>query len=134
MVSRLLDPPAPLAGTDADAVFRALADGTRRDILRRTLGGEHSISALAERYEMSFAAVQKHVAVLDRCGLIEKQRFGKEQLVRARVERIAQASGLLAEFEQLWRDRVGRIDLLIASDYSAEASDHSPNDEPTPNT
>lgn len=122
-----MDPPRRLDDADADAVFRALADGTRRDILRRTLTGPQSISALAGRYEMSFAAVQKHVTVLDRCGLVEKQRFGKEQLVHARVERIAQASGLLAEFERLWRDRVGRIDLLLEGEPPERASDDATN-------
>jgi DNA-binding transcriptional ArsR family regulator len=107
---------------EADAVFRALADGTRRDIVRRTLTSEQSISALAERYAMSFAAVQKHVAVLDRCGLVTKRRRGKEQLIRARIEAVAQASRLLLEYERIWRDRVGRIDALLAEDRAERAS------------
>jgi DNA-binding transcriptional ArsR family regulator len=131
MVARTIDPLLRLSDGDADAVFRALADSTRRDILRRTLAGPQSISTLAGRYEMTFAAVQKHVTVLDRCGLVEKHRFGKEQLVHARGERIAQASGLLAEFERLWRDRVGRIDLLLDGPPAERASDDPPHDTET---
>ncbi|MEW5809917.1 MAG: metalloregulator ArsR/SmtB family transcription factor [Actinomycetota bacterium] len=99
-----------------DALFHALADRTRRDILRRVLAGEHSVSALASTYDMSFAAVQKHVAVLDRAGLITKRRRGREQLASGEVAAIRSVASLLAELEQVWRGRVARIDDLIASD------------------
>ncbi|HVM15027.1 MAG TPA: metalloregulator ArsR/SmtB family transcription factor, partial [Egibacteraceae bacterium] len=79
----------------ADRVFHALADVTRRDIIVRTLEGEHSVSALARRYPMSFAAVQKHVAVLEEAGLVTKQRKGREQLVRGNVDTVRRASQLL---------------------------------------
>ena len=68
-----------------DRVFRALADATRRDIVRRAMQGEHSVSALARLYPMSFAAVQKHVAVLEVAELVTKRRRGREQLVRGNV-------------------------------------------------
>lgn len=135
MVTRIATPrptqtPAParprFTEGEADAVFRALADSTRRDIVRRTLGGEQSISTLAERYAMSFAAVQKHVAVLDRCGLVEKQRRGKEQLVRARADTLRRAQELLGEYERLWHDRIGRIDALLADDPQRSESDAPP--------
>jgi len=99
--------------TETDAIFRALADSTRRDIVRRAILEEQSISALAEHYSMSFAAVQKHVAVLERSAIIEKQRRGKEQIVRARLDTIRRAGRLLGEFEQLWRGRLQRIDDLL---------------------
>lgn len=102
-----------MSEAETDAIFRALADSTRRDIVRRAIRHEQSISSLAESYAMSFAAVQKHVAVLERADLIEKQRRGKEQLVRARLDTIRRAGELLDEFEQLWRDRVQRIDDLL---------------------
>jgi DNA-binding transcriptional ArsR family regulator len=98
----------------ADALFHALADRTRRDIVRRVLDGEHSVSTLAAHYDMSFAAVQKHVAVLDRAGLITKRRRGREQLARGEVTAIRSVASLLAELEQVWRGRVARIDDLIA--------------------
>ena len=98
----------------ADRVFHALADGTRRDIVVRTLEGEHSVSALARRYPMSFAAVQKHVAVLEEAGLVTKQRKGREQLVRGNVDALRRASQLLDALEAVWRDRVDRMSEILA--------------------
>ena len=100
----------------ADAFFHALADSTRRDILRRVLAGEHSVSALAQHYPMSFAAVQKHVAVLERAGLVSKRRSGREQLASGEVEAVRSVTALLVEFEQVWRGRVDRIDALLEDD------------------
>jgi DNA-binding transcriptional ArsR family regulator len=101
----------------ADRVFRALADATRRDIVVRTLEGEHSVSALARRYPMSFAAVQKHVAVLEEAGLVTKHRNGREQLVRGSVDTIRRAAQLLDALEAVWRGRVDRMtEILTDSD------------------
>ncbi|MGJ6979985.1 ArsR/SmtB family transcription factor [Aestuariimicrobium soli] len=97
----------------ADALFGALADRTRRDILRRVLAGEHSVSSLAAHYEMSFAAVQKHVAVLERAGLLTKRHSGREQLASGDVEAVRSVGSMLAEFEQVWRGRIDRIDALL---------------------
>lgn len=96
-----------------DSLFRALADRTRRDILRRVLSEGQSISALAANYDMSFAAVQKHVAVLERSGLLVKQRRGREQHARGDVEAVRSVAILLDELEQVWRDRIDRIDELL---------------------
>jgi DNA-binding transcriptional ArsR family regulator len=93
----------------ADLVFGALADRTRRDILRRSMDGALSVSALARNYEMSVTAVQKHVAVLDRAGLVAKRRRGREQLVRTDVDAIHAAQQLLDRIEVLWRDRIDRF-------------------------
>ncbi len=100
----------------ADAFFHALADRTRRDILRRVLAGEHSVSTLAASYDMSFAAVQKHVAVLERAGLIVKRRHGREQLARGDVEAVRSMSSMLDELEDIWRGRIARIDELLRED------------------
>lgn len=97
----------------ADALFHALADRTRRDILRRVLGGEHSISALASHYDMSFAAVQKHVAVLERAGLLTKRRQGREALASGNVQVVRSAGHLLTQLEGVWRGRISRIDDLL---------------------
>lgn len=104
----------------ADALFHALADRTRRDIMRRVLAGEHSVSTLAANYDMSFAAVQKHVAVLEKAGLLTKRRSGREQLASGDVERVRSVAGMLTELEQVWRGRIARIDELIASDADQE--------------
>ena len=98
----------------ADALFHALADRTRRDILRRVLVGEHSVSALAATYDMSFASVQKHVAVLERAGLLSKRRHGREQLAHGEVEVVRSMASMIAELEDLWRGRIARIDELIS--------------------
>jgi DNA-binding transcriptional ArsR family regulator len=97
----------------ADALFHALADRTRRDILRRVLVGEHSVTALAGCYDMSFAAVQKHVAVLERAGLLTKRRRGREALASGDVDAVRSASALLRELEGIWRGRIGRIEALL---------------------
>jgi len=104
------------AATDAevDAIFHALADATRRDILGRVLTDEQSVSVLARRYEMSFAAVQKHVAVLEKALLVSKRRQGREQLVHGEAGAVGRARRLLADYEELWRSRARRIDDLLA--------------------
>ena len=105
-----------LADPKTDLVFQALADATRRDIVLRTLQGEESVSALARRYPMSFAAVQKHVAVLERADLVKKERKGREQLVRGKVETIRAAGQLLDELEVIWRGRIDRMEQILESD------------------
>jgi len=100
----------------ADALFHALSDRTRRDILRRVLAGEHSVTALAASYDMSFAAVQKHVAVLERAGLVSKRRSGREQLASGDVEAVRSVASLLDELESVWRGRVARIDALLLTE------------------
>lgn len=98
---------------ELDRLFKALADTTRRDILRRTLAGECSVSALAAAYDMSFAAVQKHVAVLESAGLVHKTPSGRERLVRADPEQLARATEALRRLEHLWRHRLDRLDDLL---------------------
>jgi DNA-binding transcriptional ArsR family regulator len=97
-----------------DRVFHALGDPTRRDIVRRAMQGEHSVSSLARNYAMSFAAVQKHVAVLERADLVTKQRRGREQLVRSRIDTVRDAQRLLDQFEALWRSRIDRFGDVLA--------------------
>jgi DNA-binding transcriptional ArsR family regulator len=94
-------------------LFRALADGTRRDILARSLTETPSVSDLAARYAMSFAAVQKHVAVLERAGLIRKRASGREQLVSTNHERLQRAGELLDHFETIWRQRMAQLDDVL---------------------
>lgn len=94
-------------------LFRALADGTRRDILARSLTETPSVSDLAARYEMSFAAVQKHVAVLERAGLVQKSANGREQRVSTNPARIRRAGELLERFESIWRQRMVQLDDVL---------------------
>jgi DNA-binding transcriptional ArsR family regulator len=103
-----------MTDVEADTVFHALADATRRDILQRAIEREQSVSELAERYAMSFAAVQKHVAVLERSALIVKQRRGREQIVHVNPAELRKAARLLDRYEALWRARAARIDEILA--------------------
>jgi len=114
-----------------DALFHALADRTRRDILRRVLAEEHSVSQLAAKYEMSFAAVQKHVGVLEKAGLLTKRRSGREQLASGDVEAVRSVAAMLTELEQIWRGRIARIDALLAAELDI-ASDPPQEDRPCP--
>jgi DNA-binding transcriptional ArsR family regulator len=105
-----------------DHLFHALADATRRDILRRCVLGEPSVSRLADAYPMSFAAVQKHVAVLERAGLVTKERHGREQLVRTDPDAVGGARQALDRLEMAWRGRVHRM-----SDVLAQVPTRTPN-------
>lgn len=110
-----------LADADVDRLFHALADATRRDIVRRVVAGEHSISDLARHYPMSMTAVQKHVAVLERAGLVVKRRQGREQLVSGNIETVRQAAALLDQLELLWRARLERFGDLLAEDHDTSS-------------
>ena len=99
---------------DHDRIFGALGDATRRDIVRRAIDGEEGVAELATHYPMSFAAVQKHVAVLERAGLVSKHRVGRRKVVRANLEGLRVARRLLDRYEDLWRERVERMDQLIS--------------------
>jgi len=108
----------------ADHVFAALADATRRDIVLRALGGREGVAELAGHYPMSFAAVQKHVAVLERAGLVTKQRSGRRQVVRTNIEGLRLARSLLDQYEALWRGRIERMtDLMTDHITSTEETD-----------
>jgi DNA-binding transcriptional ArsR family regulator len=103
-----------------DLLFHALADATRRDIVRLVLNREHSVSDLARRYPMSFAAVQKHVAVLERAHLITKHQRGRERIVRGRIAAVRDVNRLLDELETIWRDRMQRFGDVLAEPDQGE--------------
>ena len=105
----------------ADLIFGALSDATRRDIVRRAIAGEEGVAELAVHYPMSFAAVQKHVAVLERAGLISKERAGRRKVIRTQLEAVRRAQAVLDELEELWRGRIGRMVDLIAEEKEAHA-------------
>lgn len=109
-----------LADEDVDRLFHALADRTRRDILAQAMTGDHSVSALARRYPFSFAAVQKHVAVLEKAGLVTKRKHGREQRVVTNMKAIERARNLLDYFEQLWVERLERFEAVLEEDETAD--------------
>jgi len=116
---------------NADHLFHALADSTRREILALVLTGEHSVSDLARRFPISFAAVHKHVTVLERAGLVSKQRQDREQRVSGEVDRLREARRLLDDLETVWRERIERISALLADPPPTDAPPtHRPPAEP----
>lgn len=115
MVVRI-SPRSAASDEQVNRIFRALADPTRRDIIRRTFAREATVSELAAAYDMSFAAVQKHVAVLEGAGLVTKHASGRERLVGGNPDAIRRAQSLLDDYEQIWRGRVARLDALLAAD------------------
>lgn len=112
-----------LSDVETDRVFRALADATRRDIVARVLAGEEaSVSDLAARYDMSFAAVQKHVAFLEEAGLVTKHPRGRKRIVRGNPERLARVREVLVRLEALWKARFSQLDDVLAEPSNAEPS------------
>jgi DNA-binding transcriptional ArsR family regulator len=109
-----------VAPPDFDRLFGALADPTRRDIVRRAIDGDEGVTELALHYPMSFAAAQKHVAVLERAGLVTKERVGRRKVVRTEPEGLRVARRLLDRYEELWRGRVDRMTELLADDMPAD--------------
>ena len=106
---------------DVDRVFSALADATRRDIVRRAIAGDEGVAELADHYPISFAAVQKHVAVLERAGLVTKERNGRRKVVRTNIARLGVARRLLDRYEELWRGRFDRMTELVTDKKETEA-------------
>jgi DNA-binding transcriptional ArsR family regulator len=102
-----------VAPPDFDRMFGALADHTRRDIVRRAIEGEEGVAELASHYPMSFAAVQKHIAILERAGLVTKKRSGRRKVVRSNLEGLRVARRLLDQYEELWRERIDRMTELV---------------------
>jgi DNA-binding transcriptional ArsR family regulator len=107
---------ATLTDERADAVFGALADATRRDILSRAMSGNLGISELADLYPMSFAAVQKHVSVLERAGLVRKRADGRRRVVTTDMDGLRNARSVLDHYEDLWRGRIDRMHDLVGED------------------
>jgi DNA-binding transcriptional ArsR family regulator len=102
-----------LTSEQADEIFGALADATRRDILQRAMRGDLGVSELAAHYPMSFAAVQKHIAVLERAGLVRKRTDGRRRLVTTDMDGLRSVRSLMEEYEALWRGRVERMQELL---------------------
>jgi DNA-binding transcriptional ArsR family regulator len=104
------------APPDFDDMFGALADATRRDIVRRAIDSGEGVAELAAHYPMSFAAVQKHVAILERAGLVTKQRIGRRKVVRTNLAGVLAARRLLDRYEELWRGRIDRMTDLVTNE------------------
>jgi DNA-binding transcriptional ArsR family regulator len=96
-----------------DMIFGALADATRRDILKRVSRQEQTISELAEPYAISLAAIAKHISVLEKAGLVTKCRIGKEKVVHVTPTAIKVAAAHLSEYEKVWSARFNALEKLL---------------------
>lgn len=97
-------------GFPLDNIFASLADPTRRDILTRLQSSSLNVSEVAEAYDMSLAAVSKHLRVLEQARLIMKRRKGKERIVSLRPAAMVEAAEYLKQYEQLWSERLDRLE------------------------
>ncbi len=104
-----------------DAVFAALADPTRRAILSRLAAGEASVNEIAEPFEMSQPAVSKHLKVLERAGLVERDTDKQRRPARLKAEPMASAVSWLEEFRQFWTSSFDQLDGLLEDLQKAEA-------------
>lgn len=98
-----------------DSIFGSLSDPTRRDILARISQQAMSVGQIAGHYQVSLAAVAKHLGVLERAGLVKKTRRGKEQIVSIEPDALAAASRYLEEYRQLWEKRLDALDRYLKS-------------------
>jgi DNA-binding transcriptional ArsR family regulator len=96
-----------------DTIFHSLADPTRRDILRRVCEAEHTITELAEKYDISFAAVAKHLRVLEKAQLVHKRKQGKQQLVLANPATVDVATKHLQQYEAIWNERFNALEEML---------------------
>jgi DNA-binding transcriptional ArsR family regulator len=99
-----------VAAPELDAVFHALADGTRRSILREIAVREKTVGEIAEPYAMSLAAVSKHLKVLERADLIVRDKRGSFQYIRTNAGPMKQAQKWLSYYEQFWSERLDRLE------------------------
>jgi DNA-binding transcriptional ArsR family regulator len=106
-----------------DATFTALADPTRRGMLASLLNGEKSVGELAAPYSMSFAGAAKHVGVLERAGLVERRKVGRQQLCRLRPQQLREAHAYLGQWERFWTERLDALEALIRDDHDEVPGD-----------
>lgn len=100
---------------NTDSIFHALADSTRRDILHRVSVKSLPIKDLVVAYDMSFAAVSKHVAVLERAQLVTKSKEGRQQIITLKMDTLQFAQDHLSEYEKLWDTRLNQLDSLLSN-------------------
>ncbi|HEX4590458.1 MAG TPA: metalloregulator ArsR/SmtB family transcription factor [Gemmataceae bacterium] len=90
-------------------VFFALADPTRRAVLARIAYGELTVTAIAQPFGISLAAVSKHVRVLEQAGLLKRTRHGREHRLSLVPEPLRAAAAWVDQFERLWTDHLSQI-------------------------
>lgn len=96
-----------------DAIFHSLSDPIRRDILRRVMKCELSVGELVDRYHVSFAAISKHIKVLEKANLVRKRKEGKKYMVALRPETLEEADKYLEQYRLIWESRYDKLDSLL---------------------
>jgi DNA-binding transcriptional ArsR family regulator len=104
------------AATQLDSVFNALSDSTRRSILRDVAKGEKTVGQIARPYHMSLAAVSKHLKVLERARLIDREKQGSYQVVRLRAQAMKPAQNWLSYYEKFWNRQLDALEELLAEE------------------
>ncbi len=96
-----------------DSVFSSLADPTRRDILRRVSQQELSVGTIAKSYTLTFAAISKHLKVLEKANLIQKHKRGKEHMIQLVPQTFADADAYLRLYRELWETRFDALEQYL---------------------
>jgi DNA-binding transcriptional ArsR family regulator len=99
--------------TQLDLVFHALGDATRRGMLKRLAVREHTVTELAEPYEMALASASKHIKTLERAGLVKRTVRGRTHFCRLNPEPLAKADAWLRAYERLWDIRLARLQEML---------------------
>jgi DNA-binding transcriptional ArsR family regulator len=97
-----------------DTTFSALADPTRRDILRRLANAELSVGEVAKFYGLTFAAISKHLKVLERAKLVIKRKRGKQQMVSLAPHAFADAAEYIEWYRSLWETRLDSLEQYLS--------------------
>ena len=122
-----------LEAPELTTVFHALGDPTRRRMLRELVGGERTVSQLAQPFAMSLAAASKHIKVLEHAGLIRREVRGRTHLCRLDPGPLASAHEWLSFYERFWTDRLNLLERLLLEDDTRKAGTFeifpSPEDE-----
>jgi len=114
-----------------DAAFAALANPTRRAILRRLSHGEASVNALAEPFDMSLPAISKHIKVLEEAGLIERRRVAQSRPCRLAPHSLEAVASWVDEQHDLWNDRFDRLDAQLQHDDEISTTSPRKNEDQT---
>lgn len=99
--------------SETDRVFRALGDPTRRLMLERLKQGNQTVSALAEPFDMSLAGASKHVSVLEKAGLVERAKRGRETICSLKPQGLLAARDWVERYAGFWTDRLERFDAAL---------------------
>jgi DNA-binding transcriptional ArsR family regulator len=103
----------PASEHELDRIFQALSDSTRRDILRHIGSGERTVSELAEPYDLTLAAVSKHLKVLEAARLIDRRKDGSFQMIKLNAEALKSASEWLTFYQQFWSSRLNELERIL---------------------